>query len=95
MTTLRIEHPISDLALWREAFDRFADARARAGVRGHRIHQPVEDDHYVLVDLEFDDPESAGRFLAFLQTNVWSTPENAPALTGAPLTKVLELRDAR
>ena len=28
MTTLRIEHPISDFQLWKTAFDSFAEARA-------------------------------------------------------------------
>jgi hypothetical protein len=94
MTTLRIEHAISSLEQWREAFDRFADARAKAGVRAHRIHQPDNDEANVLVDLDFDDIASARRFLSFLETKVWAAPENSPALDGAPVTKILQLRDA-
>ena len=30
MTTLRIEHPITDYPLWKKAFDGFAEARANA-----------------------------------------------------------------
>jgi hypothetical protein len=33
MTTLRIEHAISDFSTWKAAFDRFAGAWAQAGVR--------------------------------------------------------------
>lgn len=93
MTTLRIEHPVSDFSVWRQAFDRFADARQQSGVRSHRIHQPVDDANYVLVDLDFDDQASAERFLEFLRTKVWSVPENAPALAGNPMTKLLDSKD--
>ncbi|HVF18685.1 MAG TPA: hypothetical protein VNA14_00380 [Mycobacteriales bacterium] len=89
MVTLHIEHAISDFEVWRAAFDRFADARAAAGVRHHRVQRPVDDPHYVAIDLEFDDAPSAERFLAFLRNNIWSTPENSPALAGSPRAQVL------
>ena len=90
MTTLHIEHPISDLAVWRAAFDRFADRRRLGGVSGERVQQPVDDDHYVLIDLDFPTREQAERFLGFLQTRVWSSSESSPALAGTPLTRILE-----
>jgi len=89
MTTLRIEHPISDFTTWLEAFDRFAAARERAGVTAHRIRRPEDDDHYVLIDLDFTDSASAHGFLKFLRDVVWATPANAPALVGDPVTRVL------
>ena len=52
MTTLHIEHPITDLATWRGAFDRFAERRRQGGVCGERLQRPVDDGHYVLVDLD-------------------------------------------
>lgn len=93
MTTLHIEHSIVDFAIWRTAFDRFAEARAQAGVRAHRVQRPVDDDHYVVIDLDFDTAEQATRFLAFLRERVWSTPENLPALAGEVHTRVLEAAD--
>ena len=89
MVTLHIEHPITDFATWRSAFDRFADIRTRSGVRDHRIQQPVNDPHYVVVDLDFATVAEAERFLAFLRSEVWSSAQNAPALAGAPEAKVL------
>ena len=65
-----------------------------AGVRAHRILQPIDDVDHVLVDLDFDDLESAKAFLGFLERNVWAAPENSPALIGTPQTSLLELRDA-
>jgi hypothetical protein len=94
MTTLHIEHAISDFATWKGAFDRFASVRDESGVRGHSIRQPFDDPAYVVLDLDFDDVPSAQRFLAFLQDRVWSTSANAPALVGAPRTAILETAEA-
>ncbi|MDQ2749074.1 MAG: hypothetical protein M3Y44_06065 [Actinomycetota bacterium] len=90
MTTLRIEHPIHDYDIWRQAFDRFASARAHAGVRGHAIRLPADDPHFLTLDLEFDDASGAQAFATFLQTNVWSSPEASPGLAGTPRTRILE-----
>lgn len=90
MTTLHIEHPITDYATWRAAFDRFAVAREQAGVRAHRIRRPVDDEQYVVVDLDFDDPARAARFLEFLREAVWAVPANSPALAGTPRARVLQ-----
>jgi hypothetical protein len=91
MATLHIEHPISDFDAWIEAFERFADARSQAGVRAHRVQQPVDDPRYVVVDLDFDDVQSAESFLEFLKAKVWANPANAPALAGEPQTRILQL----
>jgi hypothetical protein len=89
MATLHIEHPISDLDTWLGAFNRFAEAREKAGVRAQRIYQPVDDDHYIYVALEFDDVEAAEKFKRFLETTVWANPEASPALKGTPTARVL------
>ena len=90
MSTLHIEHPISDFTTWKAAFDRFAGIRQQSGVRSHRIQRPMDDPRYIVVDLDFDDPAEAEAFLEFLQTKVWSSPENSPALAGDPRTAILE-----
>ncbi len=89
MPTLHIEHPIVDFELWSTAFERFAQQRREAGVRAHRILQPVDDPNYVVIDLDFDTTDEARRFLGFLQTKVWASPKDAPALAGTPQTKIL------
>jgi hypothetical protein len=93
MPTLMIEHPITDFGTWQAAFAGFAPARERAGVRAHRVRQPVDDDRYVLVELDFDDVEGAREFLGFLTARVWSSPESSPALAGAPLTRIVAGRE--
>jgi|SRR3974377_1598949 len=94
MATLHIEHPITDFDTWKAAFDRFAEQRKNAGVRGHRILRPVDDVNYVVVDLDFQTPDEAEKFLDFLRAKVWNSTESAPALAGAPHTKILEPADA-
>jgi hypothetical protein len=90
MATLHIEHPVTDFGTWQAAFDRFAEVREKSGVRGHRILRPVDDAHYVVIDLDFATAAQAQRFLGFLQTTVWTSAENAPALAGVPQTRILE-----
>jgi len=89
MTTLRIEHPITDYATWRQAFDSFAAVRDRAGVQRYRILRPVDDQRYVCIDLDFESVDAAQEFLGFLTTTVWPDPGRAPALAGTPRTRIL------
>lgn len=89
MPSLHIEHPITDLSTWLAAFARFEEARARAGVRSARVRQPVDDDRYIYVDLEFDTVDEAASFKRFLEANVWSSPEASPGLGGTPIGRVL------
>lgn len=88
--TLHIEHPIVDFGLWKAAFDRFEEVRKQSGVVGHRVQRPVDDERYVVIDLDFATTEEARRFLDFLTTKVWSSAEQAPALIGTPETRILE-----
>lgn len=90
MTTLHIEHPITDLDVWLAAFDRLTAARANAGVQAQRVMHPIDDPTYIVVDLDFTTTEEAQRFLAFLQDNVWSSSAGSPALSGTPQTRLLQ-----
>ena len=54
MPTLHIEHPITDFATWKAAFDRFAPAREASRVLHHRIQRPIDDPRYIVIDLDFD-----------------------------------------
>ncbi|WP_217914633.1 hypothetical protein [Miltoncostaea marina] len=89
MPTLHIEHPISDIAAWRAAFDRFSPVRARAGVSEVRVQSPVDDPHYVVIDLDFPTAATAQAFERFLRESVWTSRETSPALAGTPRTLVL------
>jgi hypothetical protein len=90
MFTLSIEHSISDFPTWKQAFDRFAEARQNAGVASHRIRRVVDDPHYLVIELEFDAQENADNLRQFLHNVVWANRDASPALVGAPQTRILE-----
>jgi hypothetical protein len=90
MFTLSIEHAISDLATWKQAFDQFAEARQKAGAVSHRIRRTVDDPHYLVIELEFDAHENADNFRQFLHNFVWANGDASPALVGAPTSRILE-----
>lgn len=89
MYVLHIEHPITTYETWKAAFDRFAEARAAAGVLDHRIARPADDDHWIVVDLRFAARQQAEDFLDFLRTAVWARPEASPGLAGQPEARIL------
>ncbi|MEO5947398.1 MAG: hypothetical protein ABIP79_11330 [Chitinophagaceae bacterium] len=59
MITLRIEHKVSDYDGWKKAFDSDPLNRKQSGVKAYRICRPVDDDKFVIIDLEFDNMEQA------------------------------------
>ncbi|GAB3247928.1 hypothetical protein [Arthrobacter pigmenti] len=89
MITLRIEHPISDFALWKTAFDRDPADRKGSGVIRYAISQPVDDPRYVLIDLDFESVAEAEGLLATMH-RVWASGAAAPALAGEPRTRLLQ-----
>ncbi|MEO5608080.1 MAG: hypothetical protein ABIQ61_06205 [Ornithinibacter sp.] len=90
MPTLLIEHAISEFATWNEAFTRFAARRAAGGVLHERIMQPIDDPHYVFIELDFATREAAQRFKQFLETTIWANPADSPALVGSPRARIAD-----
>jgi hypothetical protein len=88
--TLQIEHHITDFPTWKSAFDRDPVNRGASGVLAHRIGRPVGDPHYIVVELDFADLEKAEQLLSNLREHVWRFHANAPALSGAPKTRIIE-----
>lgn len=95
MTTLRVELEVRDYDLWRSAFEKDSGGRERSGARRYRIFRPVDNEHEVMLDLDFDSEADAGAFLDTLRTKVWPSREKAPAKVGEPKTHILEMVDAR
>lgn len=91
MTTLHIEHPISDYTTWKAAFDRAAPMREKGNVRSFEIQQPVDDPAYIIVRLELDDEAAARAFQGVLEM-MWKNPESTPALRGTPRARIFEHR---
>jgi len=95
MHVLQIEHPVRDFDTWKGAFDRFFEKRQQSGVRRHQVLRPTDDPDYVVIELGFDSPSEAESFLAWLRREVWSSREAAPALMGAPQTRIVEVVEAK
>jgi hypothetical protein len=90
MPVLHIEHQISDLKTWLQAFAKFAPAREQAGVTAAHVFQHHDDRDYIFVNLQFETAEAATKFRTFLQEVVWQSPEASPALVGQPRAVVLD-----
>jgi hypothetical protein len=93
MPVLRIEHPTPDFVTWKAAFDRDPVGRSKSGVQRYSISQPVDNPHYVLIDLEFETVSQAESLLAAMK-RVWSSGAAGPALGGEPRTQILETMEA-
>src|ERR1039457_21966 len=91
MTTLRIEHAITDYQLWKKAFDGFAEARANAGVRSVAVRLPVDDPKYLVLTRDSARADVARPFADFLARQVWSPPVPPPGRAGPPQTRILDL----
>jgi hypothetical protein len=94
MATLRIDLEVKDYDLWRTAFGKDAGGRERHGASSHRIFRAADDQHRVSLDIDFPTVEKAEQFLTVLSTQVWPDPKKAPALTGAPSARIVEMTEA-
>ena len=94
MAILHIEHEINDLDTWLGAFGRFEEARRGAGVIAQRVTHPIDDDNYIVIQLDFGTAEEAENFKGFLENRIWTNPDASPALAGTPKARVLLEVDA-
>ncbi|MFB3909731.1 MAG: hypothetical protein ACE15D_15150 [Candidatus Eisenbacteria bacterium] len=92
MVLLRIEHPVPDYDGWKRAFDSDPVGRQQSGVRRYRISRPIDDPHYVTIDLELDTVAEAESLLASLQI-LWNRVEGQ-VMTG-PRSRILELLEVQ
>ena len=93
MPILRIEHPVPDFDAWKAAFDSDPLGRERSGVRRYRILRPIDDPNYVLVDLEFDNPNDAETMRVAL-TEMWRRVE-AEGLIGNQRAQIIETVESK
>ena len=87
MPTLRIQHTVPTFDDWKLAFDSDPVDRKGGGVRSYQIHRGVSDPSFVMIDLEFDDVDTAEAFHDRLR-QLWDGP--ARAVTNDPHAWVVE-----
>lgn len=90
MTILQIEHQVPNYDGWKKAFDSDPIDRKKSGVIRYRIYRLAEDPNYVIIDLEFDNPNNAQMALVALK-NLWSKVEGT--IMVSPKTRILEVVD--
>jgi hypothetical protein len=92
MTILRIEHPVQDFDAWKATFDSDPVSREQAGVRRYRVLRPIDDPHYVLIDVEFDSKREAAALLAALH-ELWGRVQGT--VMSNPQARIVEAVDSR
>jgi hypothetical protein len=88
MTSLHIEHAVTDLDQWIETFSSFSEVRAQGGVTATRVRRAVDEPNHVAVDLDFETVDEARSFLELLETKIW--PGSPFLAGGTPQTSLLE-----
>jgi len=63
MSHVLIRHKVSDFSIWREAFDKFKDARKEGGEKSFQVLQHTEDSNNLYVMFEWDSVDNARKFL--------------------------------
>ena len=90
MYMLRIEHPVADYGAWKQAFDSDPVGRERSGVRRYQVLRPVDDEKYVMIDLEFDTVGQAEALLAAMRV-VWGRVEGT--IMTDPKSRIVEVAE--
>jgi hypothetical protein len=91
MRALRIEHPVSDFDAWKQAFDSDPLDRKGSRVRRYRVLRPVDDPGYAIVELEFDDADTADAMRAALE-EMWRNVQ-AEGLIGDQIARVFDVAE--
>jgi hypothetical protein len=90
MYILRIEHPIFNFEDWKKAFDSDPIGREKSGVRRYQILRPLDDEKYVIIDLEFDTVSQAEAVLAALRV-LWGRVEGTIMMNAQ--TRIVEVME--
>ncbi|HUK77258.1 MAG TPA: hypothetical protein VL117_06610 [Thermoleophilia bacterium] len=89
MYVLNYWHTVSDYAAWKRIFDSDPLGREASGVRRLSIERPLDDDHMVIGELEFETLGEAESFAGRLQ-EVWNgSASSVVSHAGHRLTEVL------
>lgn len=93
ITIVRIEHAVGNFDAWKVAFDSDPLGRQKGGVRRYRIFRPIDDQNYVMIDLEFDNLQQAQMFNSSLQ-KMFSNGD-AQRVMQNPKVRILEVAESK
>lgn len=90
MYVVNLWHTVADYAAWKKVFDSDPLGREASGVRRYSIERPLDDEHTVIGELEFDSLAEAEAFAGRLQ-EIWKGPSGRVVSDpGLRITEVLE-----
>ena len=90
MYVLNYWHTVGDYAEWKKAFDSDPLGREASGIRRYSIERPLDDEHTVIGELEFDTLDEAETFAGRLQ-DLWNgIGSQVASNAGHRITEVLE-----
>jgi hypothetical protein len=90
MYVLNYWHTVNEYGEWKKMFDSDPLGREASGVRRLSIERPMDDEHTVIGELEFDSLGEAETFAGRLE-EVWSgSARQTVSNTGYRITEVLE-----
>jgi hypothetical protein len=92
MYILRIEHPIFNFEDWKKAFDSDPVGREKSGVRRYRVLRPLDDEKYIMIDLEFDTANQAEAMLTALR-DLWGRVEGTIMMNAQ--VRIVEVVESR
>ena len=95
MYVLNYWHTVADYGEWKKVFDSDPLGREASGVRRLSIERPMDDEHTVIGELEFDSLGEAETFAGRLQ-GVWNgLGSSVVANAGLRITEVLVQQEFR
>jgi hypothetical protein len=95
MYVLNYWHTVPDYGEWKTVFDSDPLGREASGVRRVSIERPVDDEHTVIGELEFDSLGEAETFASRLE-EVWKgLGSSVVSNAGHRITKILEQKEFR
>ena len=95
MYVLNYWHTVSDYGEWKKIFDSDPLGREASGVRRLSIERPIDDDHMLIGELEFDSLGEAETFAGRLQ-EVWKrSAGSVVSNAGTRITEVLVQQEFR
>jgi len=92
MIILQIEHKVQNFDGWKKVFESDPINRKKSGVRSYSILRPVDDQNYVIINLEFDDLKEAENTLTALRS-LWGQLEGTVIMD--PQTRLLNLVETK
>jgi hypothetical protein len=91
MFILQVEHKVTNYDGWKKLFDSDPINRKKSGVQRYRIFRPTDNPNYVIIDLEFDNLNSAETTLIELR-KLWGQVDGK--LIFNPETRILEVMES-